>query len=298
MAASPLPTIPHAQLAPLRSAPLRSVPLWSALLRGALVASLALLAVGCPDQGPATADDAKRSMSEYDVARDLWLARNQPRAALEHGLRAVELDEENAEAAHLVSLIYLQFCAAADAGVGEAGDCRLPEAERFARHAVAQDPDYRDAKNTLGVVLVHQKKYSAAVSVLKPLTEDILYQSPEKAWGNLGWAYLEWGKLSPAIDALQRSIAAQPGFCVGHYRLGLAWEKKRDLTAAEAAYSESLATDHEACQGLQEAWLGRARVRAGLGRAADARADLERCLKLDRGTRAGKDCATLKLNMD
>lgn len=290
MAASPKPPI------------LRAVPRWRALHRpwaraqGAL--SLLLLLTGCPDQGPATADDAKRSMSEYDVARDLWLSRNQPRAALEHALRATELDAENAEAAHLVSLIYLQFCAAADAGVGDAGDCRLQESEAFARRAIVADPDYRDAKNTLGVVLVHRKKYGDAVSVLKPLTEDILYQSPEKAWGNLGWAYLEWGKLTPAIDALKRSIAAQPGFCVGHYRLGLAFEKKRDFTAAEQAYSESLSTDQEACQGLQEAWLGRARVRAGLGRMADARADIERCLKLDRGTRTGKDCATLKLNMD
>ncbi len=268
----------------------------SALL-GCLLAIFAL--GGCPgSEGPATADDAKRSQSEYDVARDLWLSRGQPRAALEHALGAVELDSENAEAAHLVSLIYLQFCASAESGEADPNECRLAEAEKYARLAIAHDKDFRDAKNTLGVVLVHRKHYAKAVEVLKPLTEDILYQSPEKAWGNLGWAYLEWGKVEPAIDALQRSIAAQPDFCVGHYRLGLAFEKKRDYTAADGAYSAALETDHDACRGLQEAWLGRARVRVRLKRQSDARTDLEQCLKLSKRTRAGKDCSALLGNMD
>ncbi|MCA9639190.1 MAG: hypothetical protein KC492_00815 [Myxococcales bacterium] len=262
-----------------------------------LVAAIAL--TGCPgSNGPATADDAKRSQSEYDVARDLWLSRGQPRAALEHALGAVELDSENSEAAHLVSLIYLQFCAAAESGEADPNECRLAEAEKFARLAIAHDKDYRDAKNTLGVVLVHRKQYAKAVAVLQPLTEDILYQSPEKAWGNLGWAYLEWGKLDPAIDALQRSIAAQPDFCVGHYRLGLAFEKKRDFTAANGEYTAALETEHEACSGLQEAWLGRARSRIRLKRESDARTDLERCMKLSKRTRAGKDCSALLGNMD
>ncbi len=265
----------------------------------ALLLSTAPLLLACAGQsGPATADDARRSQTEYDVARDLWLSRNQPRAALERALAAVELDSENAEAAHLVSLIYLQFCATAETGTGDPGDCRLAEAEKYARLSIAADDTYRDAKNTLGVVLVHRKRYSAAVGVLKPLTEDILYQSPEKAWGNLGWAYLEWGKLGPAIDALQRSIAAQPDFCVGQYRLGLAYEKKRDPTAAEAAYSAALDADHEACRGLQEAWLGRARVRLQLKRASDARTDLEQCLKLSKRTRGGKECSALLSKMD
>lgn len=268
-----------------------------ACLVGSLVAVIALS--GCPgSSGPATADDAKRSQSEYDVARDLWLSRGQPRAALEHALGAVELDAENSEAAHLVSLIYLQFCASAETGEADPSECRLAEAEKYARLAIAHDKDFRDAKNTLGVVLVHRKHYAKAVEVLKPLTEDILYQSPEKAWGNLGWAYLEWGKLEPAIDALQRSIAAQPDFCVGHYRLGLAFEKKRDYTAADGAYSSALEAEHDACRGLQEAWLGRARVRVRLKRESDARTDLEQCMKLSKRTRAGKDCSALLGNMD
>ena len=69
--------------------------------------------VGCSSgsaSGPTARDPDRMSESEYDVARDLWLRRNQPREALAHALKAIDLDGDNAEAAHLVALLYLDFC--------------------------------------------------------------------------------------------------------------------------------------------------------------------------------------------
>jgi tetratricopeptide (TPR) repeat protein len=230
------------------------------------------------------------SESEYDIARDLWLRRNQPREALSHALKAVDLDEDNSEAQHLVALIYLDFCSRGPA------DCRLPEAEKYARRALDLRSDFREAKNTLGVVLIHSHKAREAVSVLKPLTEDILYPTPENAWGNLGWAYLELGSLDLAIDALKRSVAAQPLFCVGNYRLGLAHQRKQELTPAEAAFTRALETEAPGCNSLQEALLARAKVRMKLGQADAARADLERCLELSRKTEIAKECGSMVQN--
>jgi type IV pilus assembly protein PilF len=237
--------------------------------------------------GPQAQDATQQSQSEYDVARDLWLRRGQTREALEHALKAVELDDENPDAAHLVALLYLDFCS------HSRDDCRLPEAERHARRALQLKPDYREARNTLAVVLIHEKKAAAAVDILRPLTEDILYQTPENAWGNLGWAYLELGKLDPAIDALRRSIAAQPQFCVGNYRLGLAFEKKGEFGSALSAYSRALETEAPGCKSLQEAWAGRARVAFRAGNVDLARTDLASCLKLSQTTSAGKECRSM-----
>src|ERR1043165_1451449 len=61
-------------------------------------------------QTPVGQDDKSRSLAEYDIARDLWLNRGQPREALEHALTAIQLDDENAEVAHLAALLYLDFC--------------------------------------------------------------------------------------------------------------------------------------------------------------------------------------------
>jgi tetratricopeptide (TPR) repeat protein len=230
------------------------------------------------------------SESEYDVARDLWLRQQRPREALAHGLRAVELDEENADAAHLVALIYLQFCSTSP----NSEDCRLDQAEQFARRAAEARDSFREAKNTLAVVLIHRQRYADAIGVLRPLSEDILYQTPENAWGNLGWAYLELGKLDLAIDALRRSVAAQPMFCVGNYRLGVALERKGRLTESREALTQALETEAPGCSALQEAYAARTRVLMKLGLRRDAKADLRRCTELSERTRTGKECRSMR----
>lgn len=256
----------------------------------ALRAALIALALGCSAaQSPgAERDEATRSLAEYDLARDLWLNRGQAREALDHVLTAIALDDENADAAHLAALIYLDFCRqSADA-------CRLEEAERHARAALEAKPDYREARNTLGVTLIHQRRFADAIAVLRPLTEDILYRTPEIAWGNIGWAFLEEGALQEAVDALSRSVAAQPEFCVGHYRLGLAEERLGRADRALAAFTRALSAAEGRCQGLQEAYAGRARLLLATHRAAEAERDLQTCVRLDKRTDAGRECLKLQ----
>jgi Tfp pilus assembly protein PilF len=259
-------------------------------MRCLLLGVLLSVFVGCSSgnaSGPAARDPERMSESEYDIARDLWLRRNQPREALAHALKAVDLDDGNAEAAHLVALLYLDFCSRGPS------ECRLSDAEKQARLALRSKPDFREAKNTLAVVLIHEKKYAEAIAVLKPLTEDILYQTPENAWGNLGWAYLEQGSFDLAIDALKRSVAAQPLFCVGSYRLGLALEQKQELTGAMDAFTRALETEAPGCNSLQEALAARGRVRMKLGDSDAARTDLDRCASLSGKTAAGKECSSM-----
>jgi type IV pilus assembly protein PilF len=252
-------------------------------------AVLAFAALGCASSsgGEGAKDPERMSDSEYDVARDLWLRRSSPREALEHALKAVELNEENADAAHLVALLYMDFCSRSP------NECRLSEAEKHARLALKARADYREAINTLGVILIHEQRYAEAIKVLKPLTEDILYQTPENAWGNLGWAQLESGQTDAAIESLRRSIAAQPLFCVGLYRLGLAYEKRRDDTAAAESLTRALETQAPGCNALQEGFAARARIELRLGNQEAAQADLTRCLELSRKTNAGKECSSM-----
>src|SRR5687768_9167143 len=134
------------------------------------VATLTLVAAtglaGCAGSSRPAGDPVRQGESEYDIARDLWLRRGQTRDALEHALKAVELDDENADAHHLVSLLYLDFCSQSK------DECRLAEAEKHARRALELRKDYREARNTLAVVLIHAKKADKAVEILRPLTED------------------------------------------------------------------------------------------------------------------------------
>jgi len=253
-------------------------------MAAASVIGLLVVALGCGGaRGTGAASPERQSETEFDLARELFL-RGDPRGALEHAKLAIELDDENADAQHLAALIYLWFCASSP------DECRLGEAEKHARAALAERKDFREARNTLGVILIHQKRYDEAITVLKALTEDILYKTPEQAWGNLGLAYLEKGETDLAIEALKRSIAAEPRFCTGSYRLGLAYEKKGDWEAARKAFTRVFEVDLEECRNLQEAWEARGRASLATGDCEGARRDWERCLEIAKETPTGQRC--------
>ncbi len=228
------------------------------------------------------------SESEADIAMDLWQVRRQPREALDHALKATELDPENADAAHLTALIYLDFC-----GSSVLDECHLDEAEKFTRQAIASRESFLEAPNTLAVILVHQKRPDEAIAVLKPLTANILYRTPEIAWGNLGWALLEKGDNEQAVSARRRAVAAQPLFCVGNYRLGVAYHRTRRLEEARDALDMALSTDAPGCAQLQDAYLERAEVHLALGDLELTRVDLDRCIGLDKKTGSGRECGRL-----
>ncbi len=253
-------------------------------LRACLVAAGCL---GCAaSQTEPVGNPEQQSDAEYDLGRDAWLRQGKAREGLAHVLASLEKNPENSDAHHLAALIFLDLCQ-------KGGDaCRLPDAERHARQALELRSDFREARNTLGVVLIHAKRPADALVVLQPLTEDILYTTPENAYGNLGWAFLELGRLDEAKDALERAVAAQPRFCVGFYRLGLVHEQKRQFEAAREAFSRALTADPK-CAGLQDAILGRARALLSLGRPDQAREDLHLCTRLARDSKTGKDCGSI-----
>lgn len=258
-------------------------------LRPALPLLFALLGLsGCVSSGRPKGDPIRMSESEVEIAADLWWRQGQAREALKHAIEATELDSRNADAAHMVALLYLHFCQ-----YSQPDECRLSESERYARRAIALRGDDLQAQNTLGVILIHEHRNDEAIQVLLPITENILYATPEIAWGNLGWAYLEQGDLGRAVPALRRAVAAQPLFCVGNYRLGVAYHQSGQLEAAADALDRALETNAPGCQNLQDAYLERARVHGALGRPGETRADLDRCLGLSKESASGRECSRL-----
>ena len=264
---------------------------WSGALGARVGAAVAVplfaaVVLACGTSAAGAKSPEQQSLAQYDLAREAFEA-GRYRQALELLDKALAADEENADASYLAALVHLTFCN----GDERSSDCRFPEAEKHARRALEVNAEHRDARNLLGVVLIHEKKYDEAIAVLKPLTEDILYASPEKSWGNLGWAYLERGQVDLAIDSLRRSVASQPLFCAGQYRLGLAYEKKGELLAAHEAFTRAVETDRPECQRLQAAFDARARIAEKQGHREEARADLERCRDIARTTPVGQRCA-------
>jgi Tfp pilus assembly protein PilF len=266
----------------MRAKPSSSVPI-------AAGAALAVMLVACsgtkPASGPGVPNPERQSDAEYDLARESF-QKGETRVAVDHIQKSIAFNEDNDKAHYLHAVILLSFCTGPREFEGP--DCKLGDIEKAARAALKSNPDFRDAKNLLGQVLINEKKYKEAIGVLEPLTKDPAYIHPYFAWGNLGWAQVLDGQLDAGIASLRNSVA-EPRFCVGHYRLGIALEKKNDYAMAEQSFSAAMAADPQ-CAELQDAWESRARVRIKLGKTAEAREDYEHCVKISKDTSTGKVC--------
>ncbi len=252
------------------------------------MAAAVVAAGGCATRGAEAGapNPLRQSEAEYDLARDAFY-RNLPREALDHVRRAVRFDDQNAKALYFASAIHLFFCS------GKLSlrdpDCHLSDAEGYVRRALRVQENFREARNTLGQILILEGRFPEAVAVLEPLTKDPAFESGYLAWGNLGWAQVKAGRIDQGIESLKNAIT-EPRFCVGHYRLGVAYEWRGDLAAAEQSLTKALSVDATECRNMQDAWAERGRVRLKLGKVADAHADFEACRALSTETETGKGC--------
>jgi len=251
---------------------------------GAIAGSALSLLALASCVGTTSAESALRAQKEYELSVGLLGEQNIP-AAFEHLFKARELDPNNPEPHQLLGNLYLLR-----------GDLAKSEEELRAAKALAEkNPAYgapfvAEVENSLGVVLVHQKRYDDAIALLRETASNLLNRTPHLAWGNLGWAYYEKGQYTDAVAALTQSVRHQNRFCLGYYRLGQAYLALRDFERAEGALTHCLEVSDEGCQNLQDAWHLRGRARAQLGQRDDAIGDFERCVELSAGTATGRAC--------
>lgn len=228
-------------------------------------------------------------MKQFELAVGLQAEGNLPGAY--HALyQAIELDPNNAHAHLLLGNLFLTH-RDTDANLHDAeAEKSLREVLRIqASEARVEENLGADARTSLGVLYVNQRRLDEAVTILNEAVADLFNRQAYLAWGNLGWAYSEKGQHQQAVQALTRSVQLNQRFCVGYFRLGQAFVGLRQLDQAEQALTRALEAD-ERCKQFQDAWFLRGETRANLGHRTDAIADFERCLELGPTTTAGQAC--------
>ncbi len=251
--------------------------------RGLLLAGLLLTGCG----GGPSREAIERSERQFQLAEALRSEGNVP-AAIEHLLQALKLDPDNWRARILLGYVYM-----------ERGDYRQAEAHLRQGIAVLRrlhgptGAAMAEARNVLGVALLHEGRLEEAIAVLRASARDVLNRSPHLAWGNLGLAYLEKGDQEAAERALRQAVRLQPRFCVGYFRLGRLRMAQRRWQEAEQAFTDAIEADPSCTKHYQEAWRRRAEVRARLGRRDEAIEDLERCIEMGPDTEHGRACRRL-----
>jgi Tfp pilus assembly protein PilF len=254
-----------------------------------LLSSCALLLASCLARG-VSPQDADKSMKQYDLAIGLQGEGNTP-GAFQALYKAIEIDPNNAKA-HL--LLGKMFLVARDDNPAYYDQ----QAEQHLRTVlqIQSSPDRQSeqsltssARNSLGVLYLHQDRAALAVTELTDAVADLFNPEAYVAWGNLGWAHYALGDNRKAIEELGRAVKLNPKFCVGFYRLGTVATKTRAYQEAEEALTAAIEAD-ERCKVFQDAWHARGEVRMNLGRREEARADFERCVELAARNETGKSC--------
>lgn len=173
---------------------------------------MSVLLAACATSG--TSEPKKKELTHTEIARMFIEIANgailegDATGALENLFRAEKEDPKLPELYHSEALaFYMKH--------------DIPTAVVKARKAVELKPDYSDANNTLGKLLIDLGKADEAIEPLTRAAKDPLYRGAFKPLTNLGIIYYRRGSYDRADLYLSRAITDAPAAaCVAYYYRG------------------------------------------------------------------------------
>jgi len=95
----------------------------------------------------------------------------------------------------------------------------------YYKRAISADSSYSEALNNLGVTYLEMEKWDEAINYFKKALENPLYETPEKAYSNIGYALYKKGDYIGALNLLSDTIKKYPRSPQVSYVLGIAYMK-------------------------------------------------------------------------
>ena len=82
-------------------------------------------------------------------------------------------------------------------------------------------------------------KWDKAIACFKETVKDILYNTPQFAYNNMGYAYFKKGDYDKAIENYKRALRSSPSYTLCYSNLARSYEAKGELEEAVAAYKQA-----------------------------------------------------------
>ncbi len=142
-------------------------------------------------------------------------------------LLALEDDPKNADALHLLGFIHM-------------GRRDYSKASQHFRSAINIRLDFYICINNPGTALLALERWDEAVEIYSGLLEKPMYNTPELAYNNLGWAYYNLGKQERAEESLQMAVFLKPTLCLAHNNLGLVYTKAKNNIGAIRSFEAAI----------------------------------------------------------
>lgn len=157
---------------------------------------LALLVIsGCAAH---TKDQLKIAASTRALG-EAYLAQGNPIAALKEFTSAEKITPDDP---------YLHY----DLGLTYLAREKYALAEMHLQKAITLKNNYTAAMNSLGVVLMKQKKWDGAIALFRATADNLLYTTPHYPLSNMGWAFLGKGNFKSAETSFKKALRAKPNF--------------------------------------------------------------------------------------
>ena len=210
----------------------------------------------------ACASSSTRALSKSERAQLLLeiangsLAEGDPTGALQNLVAAEKIDPTLPEIYHSKALA---FYAKHD----------YPAAIVEAKHALKLRPDYDDANDTLGKLLLDTGDYADAVVPLTAAANDPLYRGAYKALTNLGILYYRQSQFAKAKTYFRQATLASPSIaCIASYYLG-------NLSLRESRFKDAIRHYDQATRGFCGGFAD-AHLAVGIAYQEDRQFDLAR----------------------
>lgn len=182
---------------------------------------------GCKKGIVVSEENKNMGEAHYSMALAEFSEKKMTRA-LQELIKAYKYDPTNYEITHLLGLVYLS-------------KKLLPNAEKHIKEAITiKKGDFPKARNNLGIVYLEMKRYDDAIEQFTIAAENILYETPEFAYTNLGWAYYKKNEFVKAKEHYQKSINIESRHTLAYYNLALMYSELKKYDEAVSEYKKAI----------------------------------------------------------
>ena len=233
----------------------------------------ALLLVHC---GGMSREQKVQASDIHQQLGDNLMAQGDPQQALKEYLTSLDY-EESPEAHNGVGLIYAWSLG------------RPQDGEKEFKRALEMRPDYSEAQTNLGALYISRGRFGEAIPLLEKAAKDPLYKSRILAQSNLGWALYKAGQDEKGVSEIRAALQVAPKYCLGWRQLGTIYSEEGKLDDASTAFGRYA----EECPDVPDAHLQSGKVLVRQAKAAQARAEFERCavVKDEKDRPVAAECA-------
>lgn len=112
----------------------------------------------------------------------------------------------------------------------------------YLKRAIQASPTYTDARANYARVLIALAQYNSAIQQLGIVLKDLTYAQLDKAYTNLGLAYLRKDNYNKAKNYFSKAIASNQHYCPAYGFYGQTLLKAKEYQTASGVFDQALRT--------------------------------------------------------